>query len=175
MAIFITYDDSDGWFDHVMPPILNHSNDTANDTLAGGLFCYGASTGAPPQLGGYNDRCGYGTRLPLIAISPYTKQNYVDHAVTDTTSVTRFIEDNWNLGRLGNQSFDALAGSLDGLFNFTGTPNTTARQLILNDSTGTDPADSRVAKRLQRAASSRCPRAPARGNARHSGPCNLQI
>ena len=134
MAIFITYDDSDGWYDHVMPPIVNHSNDTANDTLAGSLYCYG--TGTAQQLGGLNDRCGYGTRLPLIAISPYAKQNYVDHALTDTTSVLRFIEDNWNLGRIPSPgSFDALAGTLDGLFDFTDTPRA-GRELILNDTTG---------------------------------------
>ncbi len=134
MAIFITYDDSDGWYDHVMPPIVNQSNDSSNDTLAGAsLHCGSAS--AP--LGGYLDRCGYGTRLPLLAISPYAKQNYVDHALTDTTSVLRFIEDNWNLGRLPSGSFDALAGTLNGLFDFTDTPSPAARQLILNDSTGT--------------------------------------
>jgi phospholipase C len=130
MAIFITYDDSDGWYDHVMPPIVNQSNDTA-DTLAGSSLHCGT-----PQAGAYLDRCGYGTRLPLVAISPYAKQNYVDHAITDTTSVLRFIEDNWSLGRLGNQSFDALAGPLDGLFDFTDKPNPTARQLLLCSSTG---------------------------------------
>ncbi len=92
MAIFITYDDSDGWYDHVMPPIVNQSNDSSNDTLAGSGHC------GTPQAGALLDRCGYGTRLPLMAISPYAKQNYVDHALTDTTSVTRFIEDNWRSG-----------------------------------------------------------------------------
>jgi phospholipase C len=131
MAIFITYDDSDGWYDHVMPPIVNQSNDAANDVVAGStLLC-----GKPQSAGAYLDRCGYGTRLPLVVISPYAKQNYVDHALTDTTSVTRFIEDNWNLGRLGGQSFDALAGSLNGLFDFTDTPRA-GRELILNDATG---------------------------------------
>jgi phospholipase C len=131
MAIFITYDDSDGWYDHVMPPIVNQSNDASNDTVAGSSLHCGT-----PQGGAYLDRCGYGTRLPLMAISPYAKQNYVDHAITDTTSVTRFIEDNWSLGRLGNQSFDALAGSLNGLFDFTDTPRV-GRELILDDTTGT--------------------------------------
>jgi phospholipase C len=70
-----------------------------------------------------------------VVISPYAKQNYVDHALTDTTSVLRFIEDNWNLGRLGNQSFDALAGSVNGMFDFTDTPRA-GRELILNDATG---------------------------------------
>jgi phospholipase C len=130
MAIFITYDDSDGWYDHVMPPILNQSNDS-NDTLAGSTLHCGA-----PQAGAFLDRCGYGTRLPLLAISPYAKQNYVDHALTDTTSVTRFIEENFSLGRLGNQSFDALAGSLDGLFDFTDVPRS-GRELILDPDAGT--------------------------------------
>ena len=67
-------------------------------------------------------------------ISPYSKQNYVSHALTDTTSVLRFIEDNWTLGRLGDQSFDALAGSLDDLFNFTGKPHTAP--VLLNPTTG---------------------------------------
>lgn len=130
MAIFITYDDSDGWYDHVMPPIVNKSNDAANDTVSGAAYC------GTPQAGAYLDRCGYGSRLPLMAISPYAKQNYVDHAITDITSVTRFIEDNWSLGRLGNQSFDALAGSLGGLFDFTDTPRT-GRELILDPNAGT--------------------------------------
>jgi phospholipase C len=130
MAIFITYDDSDGWYDHVMPPIVNQSSDAANDAVAGSTLLCGT-----PQAGADLDRCGYGTRLPLVVISPYAKQNYVDHAITDTTSVTRFIEDNWNLGRLGDQSFDALAGTLDGLFDFTDTPRA-GRELILNDATG---------------------------------------
>ena len=130
MAVFITYDDSDGWYDHVMPPIVNQSNDAANDTVGGAALC------GTPQPGAYLDRCGYGTRLPLLLISPYAKQNYVDHALTDITSVTRFIEDNWGLGRLGDQSFDALAGSLNGLFDFTDTPRA-GRQLLLDPNAGT--------------------------------------
>jgi phospholipase C len=132
MAIFITYDDSDGWYDHVMPPIVNQSSDSSNDVVAGASLHCGSVT----PLGGFLDRCGYGTRLPLLAISPYAKQNYVDHALTDTTSVLRFIEDNWSLGRLGGGSFDALAGTLNGLFDFVDTPNPTARMLILSDSSG---------------------------------------
>ena len=130
MAIFLTYDDSDGWYDHVMPPIVNQSNDAANDAVAGAAYC------GTPQPGAYLDRCGYGTRLPLVVISPYAKQNYIDHGLADTTSVLRFIEDNWNLGHLGDQSFDALAGSLNGLFDFVTTPRP-GRSLILDPTAGT--------------------------------------
>ncbi len=114
-AIIIAYDDSDGWYDHVMPPILSQSNDPANDSLAGSTGLCGVA--AP---GAYQDRCGYGTRLPLLAISPYARQNFVDSTLSDTTSILRFIEDNWNLGRLGGQSFDALVSSLQNMFNFKG-------------------------------------------------------
>ncbi len=128
MAIIITYDDSDGWYDHVVPPIVNPSADSANDALAGSTGLCGT-----PASESYQDRCGYGPRLPLIVISPFAKQNFVDSTVTDQTSILRFIEDNWQLGRIGGQSFDALAGSLLNMFNFAGTP---APPLFLDPSTG---------------------------------------
>ncbi len=128
MAILIAYDDSDGWYDHVMPPIVNESNDPANDALLGPTGLCGT-----PAPGAYLDRCGYGERLPFVVISPYAKQNYVNHAVNDTTSILRFIEDNWRLGRIGDQSFDATAGSILGMFNFDDQRD---RRLILDPNTG---------------------------------------
>ena len=56
--------------------------------------------------------------MPLLVISPWAKVNAVDHTVTDQSSILRFIEDNWHLGRIGGGSFDALAGPLDGLFDW---------------------------------------------------------
>jgi phospholipase C len=107
-AVIISYDDSDGWYDHVMGPIVNPSNDPSVDAIGG-----------TPKQGAYLDRAGYGPRLPLMVISPYAKHNFVDHSVTDQSSILRFIEDNWSLGRLGDQSFDALAGSLTNMFDFS--------------------------------------------------------
>jgi phospholipase C len=40
-------------------------------------------------------------------------------SVTDQSSILRFIEDNWQLGSIGNQSTDAIAGTLNNLFNFS--------------------------------------------------------
>lgn len=48
------------------------------------------------MAGGYQDRCGYGPRQPLLVISPYAKVNFVDHTITDQSSILRFVEDNWN-------------------------------------------------------------------------------
>ena len=106
-AVIILYDDSDGWYDHAMPPIVNQSGDPATDVLCGHT-----------KPGAYSDRCGYGPRQPLLVISPYAKENFIDHQITDQSSVLKFIEDNWNLGTIGDQSFDSIAGSLKNMFDF---------------------------------------------------------
>ena len=127
-AVIVLYDDSDGWYDHAMGPIVNQSN-TPDDHL------FGAGNCGKAPAGSFNGRCGYGPRQPFIVISPWARQNHVDHSLTDQSSVTRLIEDNWRLGRLGNQSTDAIAGTLAGLFDFN--PNhARAPKLILNPTTG---------------------------------------
>jgi len=123
-AIIIAYDDSDGWYDHVMPPILKGSTVPGVDALNGDGKCGSMAAGAYPL------RCGYGPRLPLLVISPYARVNFVDHTLTDQTSILRFIEDNWSLGRIGDQSYDELAGPLDGMFDFS------RGAIVLNPRTG---------------------------------------
>jgi phospholipase C len=128
-AIVIAYDDSDGWYDHVMPPIISKSDDPKTDALLGVGDC-----GKPSPSEKYSNRCGYGPRLPFLIISPYAKVNYVDHNIIDQASILKFIEDNWNLGRIGDQSFDVKAGSILGMFNFVSGGNT--NKLVLDPSTG---------------------------------------
>jgi phospholipase C len=128
-AIIITYDDSDGWYDSAVPPIINGSDDSSTDTA----FC----SSVPETVTAENDRCGYGQRLPLIVISPYTQENYVSSNLTDTTSVVKFIEDNWLKGERIPDSFDAVSNSLDaagGVLDFNAKPHFTP--LILNPTTG---------------------------------------
>jgi phospholipase C len=121
MAVIIAADDSDGWYDHVMPPIVNQSS-TPLDFLCGN------------KSDGPGARCGYGPRLPLLVISPYAKENYVSHTLTDQTSILRFIEDNWLNGeRISEISFDRIAGSLADMFDFS-SPDT--RRLFLDPITG---------------------------------------
>ncbi len=141
-AVIIAYDDSDGWYDHQMAPIVNGSF-TTNDSLTGPNAC--GTSGTTPQLSGPNSggaavqgRCGYGTRQPLLVISPWAKANYVDSTLTDQTSILLFIEQNWNLGFIGQGSFDALANPINNMFNFTNptgpAPNT--NMPILSTTTG---------------------------------------
>jgi phospholipase C len=128
-AIFITYDDSDGWYDHVLGPVVRQSQDTVDD-LDGAGKC-GSSTGTPAT----QDRCGVGPRLPLLVISPWAKQNYVDNTFAEQASITQFIEDNWSLGRIGQGSADLTAGSVDGMFDFN-PKDQRAPAIIMNDTTG---------------------------------------
>jgi phospholipase C len=121
-AVVVMYDDSDGWYDHQMGPIVNQSTGPS-DALTGPGAC-GTATTSLPGLNPTNlhalGRCGYGPRLPLLVISPWARQNFVDHTVTDQTSVIHFIEDNWLGGqRIGTGSFDSIANSISQMFDFT--------------------------------------------------------
>ena len=97
-AIFITWDDWGGWYDHVPPPqVLQGANCT--------------------QWG-----CGYvyGFRVPLIVVSPYAKAKYISKTPHDFGSILKFIETTFSLPSLGYA--DAVADDLSDCFNYTQTP-----------------------------------------------------
>ena len=134
-AIFVTWDDSDGWYDHVYAKPIHASFDAEADQLNGAGKC-GTGT-APEGVGGkpVNGRCGPGTRIPFLVVSPWARPNHVDHTQVSLASVVRFIEDNWLNGtRVGGGSFDATAGSLAGMFDFK-SPHRAAA-LYLDPDTG---------------------------------------
>jgi phospholipase C len=139
-AIVVTYDDSDGWYDHQASPIVNSSTGVA-DFLNGTGVC-GNQEHILPGIDSYNEhasaRCGHGPRLPLLIISPWAKTNFVDHTQTDQTSIIRFVEDNWlKEERIGQGSFDELAGSIRNMFDFEDEERAKhAERLILNPETG---------------------------------------
>jgi len=55
------------------------------------------------------DFFGDGTRIPIIAVSPYAKRGFVDHTYYDHASILKFIERNWGLKPLSPRSRDNLA------------------------------------------------------------------
>ena len=70
-----------------------------------------------------------------MLISPWAKANFVDHTLTDQTSIIHFIEDNWLHGqRIGQGSFDAISGSVDNMFDFNHI--TSPAPYLLNPTTG---------------------------------------
>jgi phospholipase C len=135
-AIIIAYDDSDGWYDH-MTDFVNGSVSAADENVGvGGTgFCNTAPTlGGVAGTGVVQGRCGHGPRLPLMVISPWAKKNYIDNTPTDQSSITQFIEDIFLGGTsIGGGSYDATAGTLMNMFNFTTTgglpPNPNVVQL----------------------------------------------
>jgi phospholipase C len=132
-AIFINYDDSDGWYDHAYPGVQNPSNTVAD-----------VQCGSGTPLAGQQGRCGFGPRLPLLVISPYAKSNFVDHNWSDQTSMINFVEYNWKLKPIAGSADQILAKKdktekipfdLAGMFDFK-TKKLTPR-LILRPATGT--------------------------------------
>ncbi|WP_405662720.1 phospholipase C [Streptomyces sp. NBC_00079] len=127
-AVVLAYDDSDGWYDHVAAKVLNGSKNSTTGSNGKALDGPACQSG-PAAAGGYADRCGPGTRQPLLVVSPYSKVNAVDHTRTEQASITRFIENNWHTSRIGDASLDQRAGSLTGLFDFRHPNN---KQVLLN-------------------------------------------
>jgi phospholipase C len=141
-VIIVAYDDSDGWYDHVMH--LVNGSATAQDTLYGSGLCGTPSLNPANALPGVNSatahaqgRCGYGPRLPLLVISPWARKNYIDSTVTDQTSIIRFIEDAFLGGqRIGRGSFDSIAGTLSNMLDFSQSSPQNDAVVLLDDTTG---------------------------------------
>ena len=89
-AIFITWDEWGGWYDHVAPPLpFFHDSEL-------------------------------GFRVPLVIVSPYAKQAYVSHVQHDFGSILKFIEGVFNLGLINGAEYaDSRADDLSDCFNFT--------------------------------------------------------
>jgi phospholipase C len=104
-ALFLTYDENGGFYDHVAPPTA-----VAPDAIA-------------PMLGPGDTAAGFdqlGPRVPVVVVSPFAKAHYVSHVVHDHTSITRFIETRFSLGSLTSR--DAAADPMFEFFSFPTAP-----------------------------------------------------
>ena len=101
-ALFITYDEHGGYYDHVPPPRAIKPDSIAPMLAAG-------------DLPGAYDR--YGFRVPLIVVSPWAKPSYVSRVVQDHTSLDAFIERKWNLPAMTFR--DANAQPMTDYFDFS--------------------------------------------------------
>jgi phospholipase C len=146
-VVLVNYDDSDGWYDHVYSGVSNPSSSPADNltptnlTLPTSGWCAADKPGAT-ALAGEQGRCGFGPRLPMMVISPFAKKNFIDHNLSDQSSIINLVEYNWGLPGIPGSADQLLAKrdrkhgrpfDLAGMFSFRGTPN---GQLILNPSTG---------------------------------------
>ena len=112
-AFFLTYDENDGFFDHVVPPTVPQSRakglsavDTTNEIFPG-------STGNPS--GPY----GLGVRVPMIVVSPWSKGGWVNSELFDHASLIQFIEKRFDLREENITPWRrAVCGDLTSAFNF---------------------------------------------------------
>ncbi len=114
-ALFITWDEGGGLYDHVDPPAACIPDDLAPILADGG----------PAGLA-FNQ---YGMRTALFAVSPYAKRGYVSHQVTDHASILRFVEARFNLAAMTHRDGNAVP-PFD-MFDF-GSPDVTAPTLAVS-------------------------------------------
>ena len=100
-ALFLTYDEGGGYYDHVAPPRAIAPDSTPPIPV-------------PGNVGGGYDR--YGFRVPMIVVSPWARRGYVSHIVQDHTSLLAFVERKWNLPAMTYR--DANAAALTDYFDF---------------------------------------------------------
>ncbi len=122
-ALFIPYDENDGFFDHIVPPTPPQSAaqglstvSTVNEIFTGSETYPVAEYPAGPY--------GLGVRVPMIVVSPWSKGGYVCSEVFDHTSMIRFIERRFGPGHpeLTEPNITpwrrAVCGDLTSAFNF---------------------------------------------------------
>ena len=124
-VLVITYDENDGFFDHVVPPTPPVDAEGGASTVSTVNEYYPGSTGNPASV------YGLGVRVPCFVVSPWSKGGYVNSQLFDHTSLIRFIEAVFGprvKGGLAETNITpwraAVCGDLTTAFNFK-TPNDT--------------------------------------------------
>lgn len=105
-ALFLTYDEHGGLYDHVVPPKACPPDDSPLKIKAG-----------DPEV----DFDQLGIRVPMMVVSPYAKKHFVSHHVYDHTSIVRFVEARFVMPALSNR--DANAEAPWEMFDFDNPPH----------------------------------------------------
>ena len=113
-ALFLTYDEWGGYYDHVPPP---------KAVKPDGI----KPIDEPRNVAGQFDR--FGVRIPTVVVSPFAKSNFVSHDVHDHTSILKFIETRFNLFPLTQR--DKAAQPMLEMFDFANAPSLTVPTSLL--------------------------------------------
>lgn len=119
-SVFIlTWDEPGGLYDHVSPVQIGSPDGIGPVDLFSNDPCFGAVTA--------NSVCDFsytGYRVPLVVISPFTKQNFVSHQTRDTTAILKLIEDRFGVSSLTNRDKNQVGmdDATTGFFDFTTVP-----------------------------------------------------
>ena len=109
-AFILNYDENDGFFDHVPPlvPAIHPS--------------IGASSADTKAENYFWEPVGFGPRVPLIIVSPWTRGGFVNSELADHTSVIRFLEKRFGVMEPNISPWRrAVAGDLTSMFDFEQT------------------------------------------------------
>ncbi|MFG2400264.1 phosphocholine-specific phospholipase C [Streptomyces lydicus] len=132
-ALFITYDENDGYFDHIVPPFPPASADQGLSTVDTSLdhFPGNATYAAGPY--------GLGQRVPMLVVSPWSTGGYVCSETFDHTSIIRFLERRFGVHEPNISPWRrAICGDLTSAFDFS-LENT--KPAMLPDTDGYQPPD----------------------------------
>ncbi|MFC7219703.1 phosphocholine-specific phospholipase C [Streptomyces polyrhachis] len=115
-ALFITYDENDGFFDHVVPPFPPLSEAQGASTADASLDVYTGGVTGYTKAGPY----GFGPRVPMFVVSPWSTGGYVCSETFDHTSIIRFMEERFGVHEPNISPWRrAVAGDLTSAFDFT--------------------------------------------------------
>ena len=143
-ALFIMYDENDGWFDHVAPPTAPKG--TPGEYLTTSRF----PAGEPhPTTLGIRGPLGLGVRVPLLVVSPFSRGGYLSSEVFDHTSTLRLIETLFGV-EVPNLSAwrRRVTGDMTGALALASPPDTTVPTLPATSLTDTTVAEQAVLNAL---------------------------
>ncbi len=132
-ALLIDYDENDGFFDHLPPPLPATDPSVGKSTV---------------DVAGENYRgvpVGLGPRVPMLVVSPWTKGGWVNSQVFDHTSVIRFLEARFGVVEPNITPWRrAVAGDLTSVFDFSRADS--GRRAALPDTAATQARVDRTAR-----------------------------
>ena len=116
-VLIVNYDEADGSFDHIVPPTPPMSMSPAHGASTVSIENEIVTTSTP------NGPIGLASRVPFIAISPWSKGGYVNSQVFDHASLVLFIEKRFGVHERNISPWRrAVVGDLTSCFNFV-NPN----------------------------------------------------
>ncbi|MFC9331576.1 phosphocholine-specific phospholipase C [Kitasatospora sp. NPDC057015] len=113
-VLLITYDENDGFFDHVVAPYppASAAQGLSTAPVTGEIFA-GNSSYATGQY-------GLGPRVPMLAVSPWSTGGWVCSQTFDHTSIIQFIEKRFGVTNPNVSPWRrAVCGDLTAAFDFT--------------------------------------------------------
>jgi phospholipase C len=118
-VLFINWDENDGFFDHIVSPYPNVGSLAGQSTVALDNELFGGQAGTPGGTNGVVGPYGLGVRVPMLAVSPWSKGGWVCSEVFDATSLIRFIEARFGVDEPNITPWRrAVCGDLTSAFDF---------------------------------------------------------